>query len=103
MHVMFLEFKCCVILLLSSSLPITVSLDSPIIKLLPLSGIMIVSCPLLAINQPRAIKNDSVARLSATSRYNTLIVKRTKITPYRYLVLEFFLAYFVALIFIGPK
>ena len=79
-HVMFLEFKCCVILLLSRSFVKALSSYSPPIKLLPLSHVMIFTRSLLAINQLRANVNDSAVRLSATSRCNALIVKQTKIT-----------------------
>ena len=102
-HVMVLEFKCCAILLFSRSFTNALSSYSPPIKLLPLSDVMIFTCPLLAINQLRANINVSVIRLSATSRCNALIVKQTKITPYRLFNVRFFLVCFVALTFIGPK
>ena len=102
-HVIFLEFKFCVILLLSRSLTNASSSYSPPIKLLQLSDVMIFICPLLAINRLRANTNDSVVTLSPTSRCNALIVKQTKITPYHSFNAGFFLLYFVALTFIGPK
>ena len=80
-HVMVLEFKSCVILLLSRSFNDALSSYSPPIKLLPLSDVMIFTCPLLLINSLRANINDSAARLYAISRRNALIVKQTKITP----------------------
>ena len=102
-HIMFLEFKCCVILLLSRSFTNALNSYLPPIKLLPLSDVMIFTCPLLAINRLRANINDPVVRLSATSTCNALIVKQTKITPYRLFNVGFFLVCFVALTFIGPK
>ena len=102
-HVMFLEFKCCVILLLSRSFTNALSSYSPPIKLLQLSDVMIFTCPLLAINRLRANINDSFVRLSATSRCNALIVKQTETTPYRLFNVGFFLVRFIALTFIGPK
>ena len=95
-HVMFFEFKCCVILLLSSPLTNALSSTSPPAKMLPLSNVMIFTCPLLAINRLIAHVNDSVLSLSATSRCNALLVKQTKVTLYSLFNAGFFLACFVA-------
>ena len=81
-HVMLLEFKCYVILLLSRSLTNTLNSYSLPIKLLPLSYAMIFTSSLLVTYRLRANVNDSVVRLSATSRCNALIVKQTKITSF---------------------
>ena len=89
-HVMFLKFKCCVILLLSRYFINALSSYSPPIKLLPLSDFMIFIYPLLVKNRLRANINDSVVRLSATYRCDGLIVKETKITSYCFLMLDFF-------------
>ena len=67
---------------MSSSLANGSSSDiKPPIKLLLLPDVTIFTCPLLSINQLRANVNDSVVRLSATSRLNTLIIEQTKVTP----------------------
>ena len=102
-HIMFLEFKCCVMFLLSCSLTNVLSSDLPPTTLLPLSYIMIFTCHFLAINRLRANINDSVVTLSANCRCNALIFKETKIIRYCLVNAGFFLAYFVALTFIGPK
>ena len=81
-HVMFLEFKCCVILLRSRSFSNALSSYLPAIKLLPMSDITIFACPLLAINRLRFNINGSAYRL-----FNA----------------GFFLVYFVVSTFIGPK
>ena len=100
-HLLFLEFKLCFILLLSSLLTMALSSDCSPIKLLILSDVIISTCPFVAINRLRANINYSVVRSSATSRCNFLIVKQTKITPYRLLNAGFSLVYFVALTFTG--
>ena len=88
-HVMFLEFKCCAILLLSRLFTNALSSYSPTIKLLPLSDVMIFAGPLLAINQLRANITSSVVRLSATSKCNALMVKQ-RLPHIVYLMLDSF-------------
>ena len=74
-HVLFLEFKFCVILLLSRSFNNALSPYSPPIKLLPLSDVMIFTCPVLVINRLRTNISDYVVRLPTTSRCNALMGK----------------------------
>ena len=100
-HVMFLKFKCCVILLLSSSSNALTS-DSPPIKLLPLSDAIILTYPLV-INQVRANKNYVAVRLSTTSRCNALIVNQRKIIPYRLYKDGFFSSIFCCFNFYWTK